>query len=337
MITVEDIESTWALLEGSEPEPSELRVREIDELRTPLGRPLFAVDADRRRHLLIPIAPKVKIREDKRSGGIHVTAHRLLDSEKPCSFIDVVCRKPHLNRLFSIIINETANLLIESPSRPDLICQQVLNRWRELLEKEPSKRPDLQVVTGLFGELWQLREVVRCNPDSLGCWVGPTGAKHDLFTERASLEVKTSLIRHGRFYTIHGHEQLEPLLNSELYLAAMKLEQAAGGGETISSLVDSMVSLGGDQHLLLTLLSKIGITPHVIEACDDLCFLVAEDRIYRVDEEFPRITSGSFKGGSLPNGVLMLEYQIDLSAEPPFPLSSSEIAAVYKLLAYEAG
>lgn len=334
MITLEDIESTWGLLEGTELAPRELRIREIDELMTPLGRPLFALDDLGRRHLLIPVGLERRIQEDKRSAGIHVVVHRLIDGNQPRRFVEIACLKPHLNRLFTIVVHEVLNLLLTTDSPcPDLLCGQVLNRWRELFEKEPADRPDLETITGLFGELWHLREIVRRNPVGAACWVGPTGARHDFASARVSLEVKASLARRGRFLTINGHEQLEPPAGGMLYLAAMKLELAQDGGETLSDLLASIAVAGVDQLLLLTMLSRMGLTPDSVAKCDDVRFRVREDRLYRVDEGFPRITSHSFRGDALPSGVLTLKYEIDLSSEPPSALMASEADEVYSLLA----
>ncbi len=335
MITPSDINANWALLENSTLQAHELRVREMDEIETSLGRALFAVDGNRYRHLLIPIAASPHIREDKRSAGVQVIVSPLLDNGKSQLFIDVCCLKPHLNQLFSIIVSEILNLLLEDASPPDLICQRVLNRWRELLQRGPSARPSLQTVTGLFGELWQLREVVRRNSDRVNCWVGPTGARHDLVVGNVALEVKTSRARQGRFLTINGHDQLEAPAGGQLYLAAMKVEIIQNKGETLSDLLDSIIALGGNQYTLYKSLFSLGMTPDVVEACDDTRFRVMENRLYEVNERFPRIVSESFKGAILPNGVLSLSYQIDLSTEPPLALNEDEVKAVYKRLAFE--
>lgn len=333
MIAVDDIEAAWSLLEHPLPVKNELRVRELDAVTTAVGHPLFAVDEKGYRHLLIPVSPTADIREDKRSAGVQVVVNSLVDANKMRLFVDVTCRKPHLNKLFSIILSEILNMLSESVSRPDLICHQVLNRWRELLERGPSGRPDLQTVAGVFGELWQLREVVRLDSNSIDCWLGPTGARHDLAAGGTALEVKTTLARSGRFFTINGHDQLEPPADGILYLAAMRLEQVKTKGETIADLINTITSMGGDQYMLLTLLADIGITPDVVEACSDIHFRVDENRFYRVDSSFPRIVSGSFAGGVLPDGVLKVSYQIDLSTEPPVPLGDSEVKTVYRSLA----
>ncbi len=54
----------------------------------------------------------------------------------------------------------------------------------------------------------------------------------------ASLEVKASLSRHGRFPEIHSVEQLEPPTGAVLYLAMMKLERVAAGGLNVGQLAD---------------------------------------------------------------------------------------------------
>lgn len=333
MITVDFVETTWTLLEHSMPEQNELRVRELDEVTTAAGHPLFAIDEKQHRHLLIPVSPKADIREDKRSAGVQVLVNSLIDAGKMRLFVDVTCRKPHLNKLFSIILSEILNLLSKDSSHPDLICHQVLNRWRELLERAPSGLPNLQTLSGVFGELWHLREAVCLNSDSVICWVGPTGARHDLAADKAALEVKTTLSRSGRFFTINGHDQLEPPVDGRLYLAAMRLERVKTKGETIGDLISSITSMGGDQHILLTLLAGISITPDVVEASNDIRFRVVENRLYHIESGFPRIVSSSFAGGSLPDGVLHVTYQIDLSTEPPIPLNENDVETVYKLLA----
>lgn len=333
MILPVDINATWEILERAALQPGEVRVREMDEIKSAAGNALFALDQEHHRHLLIPIAASLRVHEDTGSAGVHITAHQLLDESERRRFLDIECRKPHLNNLFSIIASEMISQLSEDESRPDLVCHQVLSRWRELLE-ESSNKPDLQAVVGLFGELWQLREIVQRNSRAVNHWVGPTGARHDLTCGQVSLEVKSSLRRQGRFFTVHGHDQLEPPQGGELYVAAVKLEQVLkGGGETLSELISAIASTGCDQHFLWTGLTSLGFTPEIVAGYNDIRFTILENRIYKIADEFPRIVSDSFKNGHVPNGVIAMNYQIDLSSEPPFPLADSEVAAVYGLLA----
>jgi len=328
MIRTDYIETAWELLESIDARFDELRVRELDEYEVGAGHPLFAVDNRNRRHLLIPIVPDAKVREDKQSAGIHITLHRLLDDTKPRIFLDVVCRKPHLNKLFSIIAVEMLNRLLEQKSRPDLICQQVLNRWRELLDKGASDCPDLQTLMGLFGELWVLRQLVRLNPDSIDFWYGPMGGHHDFVSDNAAIEVKTTR-KDGWQFTIHGVNQLEPPPNGPLYLQAVRIEQVANGGETLADMVNSITASGGSEHALFTRLASLDITPVVLEACREFAFRLVSTNLYPVNEQFPRIIPVSFKSGAVPNGVLSLNYQIDLELAGCVPLPNNEIPTIY--------
>ncbi len=332
MITPDQVELTWGMLEIEALEANELRVRELDGFETAAGKSLFALDAKRNRHLLLPIPARTRISEDTKSGGVHISSHYLLDQEQDRNFADVVCLKPHLNKLFSIILSEILNRLQENPERPDLTALQVLNRWRELLDREPSQLPEMDRLVGLFGELWHLREVIKINPSSLTCWTGPYKSRHDFGSSSLSLEVKATLMRRGRVFTINGHDQLEAVSGTELYLAVMQLEQSPTGS-SIPELLDSIVALGADRYSLLVSLANLGITPDVLDLSSDLKFRVIDSRVYAVTDDFPRITADSFRGGVLPNGIRAIKYEIDLSTEPPFAVDARTVSLIYERLA----
>jgi hypothetical protein len=122
-------------------------------------------------------------------------------------------------------------------SKPDHTCQQILNRWRDLLAATPSGKPSLEVLIGLFCELWYLREIIRLKPASLACWTEPARTRHDFVKNNLALEVKTSRSRQGRFVEIHRHTQLEAPVGGEFYLATLKLEETTGTDESLTSLV----------------------------------------------------------------------------------------------------
>lgn len=323
----------WDLLEILEAPADELRVREIENIKITAGQILIGLDALGHRHLLIPVDPGTRIIEDRRSNGVQITSHPLLDRNKLRLFVDLVCLKPHLHELFSIIIGEVLELLKSDDSRPDLTCRKVLDQWRELLEREFVGQVRIEKLVGLFGELWHLREVVRCDPNAVYCWTGPRGRRHDLSTNRVALEVKASLSSQGRFFEIHGHEQLEPPINGRLYLAAMKLVQVPASGESLQEIVESIVILGGDRNTLLALLIQTGIGNNELNRSKNIRFSVVENRVYEVGEGFPRIISASFTYGSLPSGVVKLTYQIDLSTEPPYPLDKNAVGKLYASMA----
>ncbi|GEM_PF-691302 len=329
----EDIEYTWKLLDASSPPLDDLRVRELDELEIGGRHPLFAVDGSGQRQILIPVDTIQNLQEDTMSSGVQITSRRMIDAGRLRLYVVVVCRKPHLNELFSIIVTETLNALSEDPLRPDLTAQKILSRWRELLERAPTEKPDMQTIVGVFGELWHLRNLVKINPRSVLAWQGPNEARHDITAGSISLEVKASLARTGRFIVIHGHEQLEPIGSGKLYLASMKLERVEESGENLFDLFSAITKAGGDHTVLLPLLARTGFTTYTLELCSDIRFRVKETHIYQVEGSFPRIISDTFVQGKLPSGVVKVDYIIDLTNEPPYPLTEAAVKALYQELA----
>jgi hypothetical protein len=56
-------------------------------------------------------------------------------------------------------------------------------------------------------------------------------------------------------------------------------------------------------------------------------YRIADNRVYDVEgAAFPRITPLSFLHGEVPSGTLRLSYSIDLTNDPPTPLSPVEIS-----------
>lgn len=332
VIVPEDLRETWSLLEVSPPVTGNLRVRELERQEDGGPSVLFGLDTRGHRHVLIPVHQGERVHEDKRSKGVQIIGHTLIDNEVMRSFVDLVCLKPHLHELFLVIVSEVLSGLREDPMHPDRVCQTVLNRWRELLEREQTDLPSLETLVGLFGELWYLRELVRLNWRSVHCWKGPEGGRHDFSAGELALEVKASLQRYGYRVEIHGQEQLVLPPNGSLYLAVLKLERV-DSGEALPDLVSSIIAEGGDRYELLTRLAQVNVTPDVLDWCKDTRFSVQESRVYRVGADFPRITPQSFIGGQLPARVVRLDYEIDLTGTPPFPLDIDAVAEMYRSIA----
>jgi hypothetical protein len=323
------MQEMWGLLETAEPTADQLRVREVTSIELATGQILLGLDIHRCRHLLIPVAHNTRITADRRSSGVQIVAHPLLDRGQLQPFVDLVCLKPHLHELFSILVNEVLDLLKKDSSRPDQTCRQVLDRWRELLEREPSGLLGIEKLVGLFGELWFLREMVQRNPNAVRYWTGPRGSRHDFSVGTLAIEAKSTLSQRGRFVEIHGHQQLEPPDKGELYLTILKLEQVPALGESLPELIESIMQQGGDRYTLLNLIAQVDVGLLTLDEYKDIRFRLNENRIYEVNGEFPRIISNSFVDGTLPNGVIKLTYQIDLSTEPPVPLDSSAVVQLF--------
>lgn len=332
MITLEIIQRIWSLLPPPAPDGT-IEVRELDIATSHYGNPLLTIDGTGQRHLLIPAPRSTKLLHDKRSSGVQLLVTTWGEGKDRSSYVDLVCLKPHLNGLFDLIIYDVVSELLKSKETPDRVCLLVLNRWRELLARDSVPLPDRSTVIGLFGELIVLRNLVRINPLALKTWTGPDRGRFDFFGGGNALEVKTSFQRQGIVLTIHGHDQLDPPLDGNLHLIALQIEETPAGGESLNDIVNSLVSAGVNQAEIYGKLARLGFFPETLMLIDDQRFGLVEQRIYLVNNEFPRITGSSFVGGALPRGVISLSYQLDLSVPPPYPLQKDSAAEIFGVLA----
>jgi hypothetical protein len=327
MITLEYISSMW---ESLEQQNDLVAAHQFDHIILSNGSPFIVKDTAGLHHLLLPIGEKESSYEDKRSAGVHIKVDYWGDEGKMKKFIDVVCLKPHLNSVFDMMVLDILKLLDAKTSSPDKACRNILNKWRELLNKEPITIPDKNILLGVFGELWVLRSMIKLNNSTIDFWVGPEGSRFDFINLDIVLEVKTTLQRNGRSVTIHGEKQLEPLENTNLYLALLKFEEVPVGGERLIDIVNSIVDNGIDRLTIYSKLINLNITSENINDCSNFRLHLIEEKIYLVDADFPAITPQSFKSNKLPNGVMALTYQIDLSSEPPSAMLPNQIKEFYK-------
>ncbi|MFP4512484.1 MAG: PD-(D/E)XK motif protein, partial [Acidimicrobiales bacterium] len=234
-----------------------------------------------------------------------------------------------LSEEFRRLTADMAARIEAEPSSANRICHQVLGRWRELLH---GRRPALgpEALTGLFGELHALHQVVERDPARrIELWTGPTGAPHDLTTPSAELEVKATRRREGRFVEIHGLDQLQPPEDGTLHLLYLRVEER-DQGRTVSDLVESLRSLGVDSSRLDQLLDQSGWSE---DEPDDDRLAIVEERMYLVDDSFPKIVPQSFVGGAPPDGVMQLRYTVDLTGPVPRCLQTRDHEFVLQRLA----
>jgi hypothetical protein len=328
MITLDLVQKMWSLITHPEKDSEVYEANEIDSISTPFGHPLLTIDTTNLRHFLIPISENSNALEDKQSAGVHVLINKWKEGNKKRRFIDLVCRKPHLNGIFDLVVFEILHLIETDSLAPEKASQVVLQRWRELLSREPSGTPDKIFVIGVLGELFLLKDLVAVNPDTIDYWLGPNGHRYDFYSGHKALEVKATTRKRERLITIHGIDQLSYQSDTKLYLAILRLEETPQIGITVSQMVRDIVALGCDQTKLFMKLAFLGMSPEVIVKCDEFRYVLREQIFYEVDQDFPRITEESFTAGKFFGQIVDVSYQIDLSSQPPIPLQQHEIIAV---------
>lgn len=335
MISINVIQQSWEKVKTTGSQGELVAAYELtQDLR--YGKPFLTIDFEGKRHLLLPLPKVAKVVEDKQSAGIHILRSSWgLENERR-DYIDLVCLKPNFNDLFNIIIYETLQGLAENASDVNAVCHTVLESWREFLNRESRKMPDKSTLIGLMGELFVLKNLVHLDPRALRIWTGPQGARFDFFSKNTAFEVKSSTKRHGRTVIINGVDQLDPPAGVNLYLFYNRVEESPLNGITLSAAVNELQSAGCDSAQLVRLLSDLGFTPEVIARFDTASWRLIESLVFRVDENFPRITARSFINGQMPPGVIAVTYEIDLGGTALPKLSETEVTNLHQLIVSES-
>lgn len=331
MTDLAHLEQSWALLETSMPEEHDVRVRGLG-MSVARGEVLLGIDISGDRHVLIPVPPASKVQTDERSSGIRVGRLKLKEGGARRTFVALSCSKSHLFEYFDIIAAEILHRIESAEDRPDAVAIAVLERWRELLERVPSVFPSLNRLLGLFGELHLLKRLVKHHADAVAWWRGPDDGRYDFVNSRGAIEVKSTRATDDWAVTIHGVGQLEPPAEGALFLSVLKVEPHPAG-RSIPEMVEEVVVAGGSRPDVLTKLANLGIRAGDLTSLAPQCFGIREERLYEVTRDFPRIIAESFAAGRVPPGVRTLQYTIDLSSEPPAPLSDSEMTGAVQAFA----
>lgn len=322
----------WAVLGAAAADERIIRVEHAG-VTLPTGDVLAGLDIHGGRHLLVSVAELDSVREDRRSAGVQIRQAVLQENGESLAFLDVVCLVPRLNDLFAEVASDMLEALLVDPSDPPRICHQVLERWRELLDRPDPRLLGPQQLAGLFGELLFVKELARRDPKhGIDAWTGPAKSQHDLMRGSLAVEVKTTTVREGRIVQIHGAEQLEAPSRGDLFLAFVRLD-VEGDGTSVPQLVEEILDQGVERRTLLELLSQAGYDPAKSLEYERPLFTVREQRLYAVVDDFPRIVGESFAQRRVPPGVLRLRYDVDLTNEPPFSLEDPAVARVLASLA----
>lgn len=139
-------------------------------------------------------------------------------------------------------------------------------------------------------------------------WAAQDKGSHDIESDLASYEVKSTIKKSDLTVTISSQHQLYS--EKDLYLAFVRMEKSIEG-VSINDLERKLVESGYDKGLLSKQLMDFGLIKGA--RIRDEKYKVLEIRKYIIDEQFPKITKDSFVGGKFPESITKLTYTIDLA------------------------
>ena len=191
--------------------------------------------------------------------------------------------------------------------RESLISTPLLwwKKWKSLLGNTIVDKAPYSVLC----ELYSLKRVYAS--DSSAIWTGSKAGTHDIETDTRSYEVKSTIRRYGASITISGQFQLLTPKPLELYF--FRVEETPRG-MSINEMVKDLVEEGYDKGLLEQQLSSQGY--ELGSSARERHFNILENRIYPIDDDFPKITEASFKNDKIPSGITQIVYTVDLEGLP---------------------
>ena len=328
-MNVSEIRAGWVALEEQDRKSEGFATLEL-ETSLPAGPVLQAIDAQGRRHFLLPCKAPPAV-EDTGSAGVKILSLQLTAGTRVGQFVDLRCDLDRLAELFDDVAVDLVAAAGARPDQPAEACIAALEHWRALLRTVRPAAASRAHLVGLIAELILVAEVVSRDPARrIDFWVGREGQRHDLRRADTAVEVKGTVAATGRSVSIHGLRQLEPPSGGSLYLGFVRLEQVAGGTLTIDVLVDRLRALGLPSHAVYSGLDERGLPPGT---ADERAFELIEWKLYPVGPDFPSVVPALFPSGEAPSGLEEVRYTVDLDGAACSALTDAEQERVLQDLA----
>ncbi len=212
----------------------------------------------------------------------------------------------NLREVFNPLITDIASAAAAAESNLDCVLAFVsrFQGWISLLAAVAENGLSSDYRRGLFGELWTLRRMLSCGIDeksAVGAWTGPLAADQDFQLHRGALEVKTTAAKQPQTIVIASERQLDDRGVDLLLLVLLLVDERRGGhGASLNSLVDVIRTEIRQQSIsdaFDDLLVRAGYLPHQRDLYDEPRYTPRDERYYRVEGDFPRVTEPDLRPG----------------------------------------
>lgn len=206
---------------------------------------------------------------------------------------------------------------------------QMFYKWSEFFDDKKSEKLSQDIIKGLFGELFTLKELIKDSDslhlnDLLNSWKGPYDKGHDFELDQKNIEVKTKEISKSSV-KISSEHQLEVDMDKPLELLVISVETNHIKGQSISDLLadtkDIIINKLGDYSIVLTALSQKNITSQNIFQYDNYKFEAIEEVVYDcMQSNFPKLTKTN-----TPKAIGSIQYTLHLHYLSEFILSERKL------------
>jgi hypothetical protein len=306
MKTFEDFSKKW---ENLSKEKSEMRVDSIHPLDIYVGYNDF-----NEKRLILVYNSSIQLPEMKDTQIIKMEiGTRRMDNRK--TWI-LTLKKEEYDSIFTKLCWDLIEFTERCEDEEKNVKYIVLRfkKWQDLLENAKNQSLSEQVIKGLIGELFFLKEYVlkRYEPGiALDGWVGPMGGDKDFLYPDYWIEIKT--ISPGKnSFTISSLEQLDSQEEGKMCLIFM--EKAVKNDRNSISLpkltMEIRKELEGELEALRIFDLKISIIGDIEnEEYENRNYAIKKIKEYHVNESFPKI-----RQEEIPVEITEVTYNISISA-----------------------
>lgn len=257
-----------------------------------------------------------KIEKIVSSKAISVNCVELEDQTIALRFI---LNYPSLDELFVKLCWDLMDSSREAVSPVATVVERY-GMWLKLLQQIGNGLLPVNIQKGLIGELLFLQEQIleKGETIAINSWVGPEGNDQDFNFDSTWVEVKTSIIS-GTTVVISSLQQLDRTEEGRLVVYFLdKTMSSASNTISLDEAIEhnnSIISDEKNRQRFLMKLCKCGYQEKNATEYNSIRFKLAEKRMYRVAESFPRLIPST-----VPVPVVEANYNISLPAIEAFRL-----------------
>lgn len=205
------------------------------------------------------------------------------------------------------------------------IFVKMFYRWSEFFEDKSSDSLSVEVIQGLFGEMFVLKNLLEITDsayvnDLLESWKGPYDQGHDFVLDNKDIEVKTKISTVSNV-KISSEYQLESENKKSLELLVLCVERNTADSYPLSKLLSQIKELVmqnmGDFHIVLKAIGRKNLSSQNVHDYDNYIFEPVEQIVFNPQcEGFPKIVRSD-----TPKELSGISYTINLNALNEFIVS----------------
>ncbi len=241
------------------------------------------------------------------------------ETDKDKSLILISLADNSLSSIFAVLCEDLFQTV--SAIEQELVLIQALQnrfiQWKELFIMAKGSGLTLEKQIGLFGELYLLKKLLLQTgllAEALSIWTGPETGIRDFEKNNCAIEVKTTHTHNHQKIRISSERQLDTALLQYLFLFHLSIEKRNSDENTLNTMVEEIYSIIDQNKLLRNILKRklisAGYFEHHQSKYQSTSFLVREEDLYKIENNFPRIEERD-----LLKGVGDVKYSIILTSD----------------------